>query len=108
MSEYQRFFKKEYPYDWWFVFDKKQEYKEELEIPFETDYGELVSMSEEQVISLLNEYYMSNFMKENRISGAVGFIDDCIHDCNRSYTLTSMDKEKMIMLLEKIRWYLQD
>ena len=51
---------------------------------------------------------MEDFKKSNRINSAVGFIDDCIHDCKRSYTLTSMDKEKMIMLLEKIRWYLQD
>lgn len=54
-----RFFKKEYKYDWWFVFDEEQEYHETLnEIPFE-DTNNLIPMSEEQVIELLNEFYRS-------------------------------------------------
>lgn len=55
----KRFFKKEYPYDWWFVFDKKQEYCEDMKIPF-YDVDNLIAMSEEQVVDLLNELYEEN------------------------------------------------
>lgn len=50
----KRFVKKEYSYDWWFVFDKKQEYCEDMKIPF-YDVDNLIAMSEEQVVDLLNE-----------------------------------------------------
>lgn len=50
----ERFFKKEYPYDWWFVFDRKQEYVEDMKIPFE-EVENLIPMSEDQVVKLLNE-----------------------------------------------------
>lgn len=56
----KRFFKKEYPYDWWFIFDQEQEYKHEDDIPFETPEGELVPMSEDQIIDLLNKLYNEN------------------------------------------------
>lgn len=52
----ERFFKKEYPYDWWFVFDKEQKYTDEKDIPIFEDY---VPLSEEQVITLLNNNYNS-------------------------------------------------
>ena len=55
----ERFVKKEYPYDWWFVFDNEQEYVESMNIPF-PDMDNLAPMSEKQVVNLLNEYYFIN------------------------------------------------
>lgn len=55
-----RFFKKEYPYDWWFIFDREQEYLEDMKIPFETEHGNLIAMSEDQVVDLLNKLYNEN------------------------------------------------
>lgn len=52
-----RFIKKEYTYDWWFIFDKEQKYIEDMKIPF-PDVGNLVAMSEDQVLTLLNKYDM--------------------------------------------------
>lgn len=52
-----RFIKKEYAYDWWFIFDKEQKYIEDMRIPFH-DVGNLVAMSEDQVLALLNKYDM--------------------------------------------------
>lgn len=54
MTEDKRFFKKEYPHDWWFVFDSKQEYTDDNDIPFD-DVDNFVAMSEKQVVDLLNE-----------------------------------------------------
>ena len=51
----ERFFKLEFPYDWWFIFDKKQEYKESMNLPFE-EADNLVAMSEDQIIDVLNNY----------------------------------------------------
>ena len=53
----RRFFKKEYSYDWWFIFDKHQEYIDQNSAPFETEEGMLIPMSENQVINLINEIY---------------------------------------------------
>lgn len=55
----KRFIKKEYSYDWWFVFDKKQEYCEDMKIPF-YDVDNLIAMSEEQVVELLNDLSEEN------------------------------------------------
>lgn len=54
MTENKRFIKSEYDYDWWFVFDKKQEYTAKHGIPY-NDMDGLIPMSEDQVIKLLNE-----------------------------------------------------
>lgn len=57
MVEDERFIKKEYDYDWWFVFDREQRYTEdELPCPFE-DVEDLIPMSEDQVVCLLNHYW---------------------------------------------------
>ena len=53
----KRFFKKEYSYDWWFIFDKYQEYIDQNSAPFETEEGMLIPMNENQVINLINEIY---------------------------------------------------
>lgn len=62
----ERFIKKERPWDWWFVFDKKQEYIEDNKIPV-ADVDNLIAMSEDQVIDLLNKLYNENMelKKEN-------------------------------------------
>ena len=64
----RRFFKKEYRYDWWFVFDRKQEYVDSSNgcIPFE-DADNLVPMSEDQVIGLLNDLYDKNEKLEKQL-----------------------------------------
>lgn len=64
MTENKRFFKIMYDYDWWFVFDKKQEYIEtECPTPH-TKASDLIPMTEEQVIELLNEN--EELKKENK------------------------------------------
>lgn len=56
----ERFIKKEYSWDWWFIFDKKQEYTEDTnKIPF-PDVDNLIAMSEDQVTDLLNKLYKEN------------------------------------------------
>lgn len=64
----RRFFKKEYRHDWWFVFDRKQEYADSSNggIPFE-DADNLVPMSEDQVIELLNDLHDKNEKLEKQL-----------------------------------------
>ena len=47
-----RFFKMEFDYDWWFVFDSKQQYTDPKGKPIDG----LVPMSESQVADVLNEW----------------------------------------------------
>ena len=55
MTKNKRFFKIMYDYDWWFVFDKNQEYVEtECPVPHKKA-SDLIPMEEEQVVELLNE-----------------------------------------------------
>lgn len=57
MVEDERFIKKEYDFDWWFVFDRTQRYTDDIfPCPFE-DVEDLIPMSEDQVIVLLNSYW---------------------------------------------------
>lgn len=48
-----RFFYRIYDYDWWFIFDREQEYVSDDNIPF-SDAENLCYMEESQVVDLLN------------------------------------------------------
>lgn len=91
MVEDERFIKKGYDFDWWFVFDRTQTYTDDIfPCPFE-DVEDLIPMSEDQVICLLNSYWkkinrsiketgdlheridlMANFLEEK------GLKDECL------------------------------
>lgn len=49
-----RFIKREYDYDWWFIFDREQKCIDG-NVPFE-DAENLIPMSEDQVLELLNKW----------------------------------------------------
>lgn len=66
----ERFILKEYKYDWWFVFDKQQEYTgHEDNVPFEVDGVMLVPMSEVEVVTILNEFEKKNKLLSNLFEG---------------------------------------
>ena len=85
----KRFFKKEYSHDWWFIFDREQKYKEEMNIPFD-DAENLVAMSEDQVIDLLNDLY-----------------DEIIKVKRKNHELETKNKryvEELSICYEKLGW----
>lgn len=68
----RRFFKKEYDWDWWFIFDKQQKYTHEDGIILDTDEGDYIPMSEGQVVDLLNNLYNYNLLLKHEIKKLKG------------------------------------